>query len=68
MEEKTKEINLKVLRMKDPLIESLEYVCKYCIIHEFDRAVNIWHACEMAGPLFLVRKRETKQVVVGSGK
>ena len=29
-------------------------MCKYSIIHEFDSAVSLWHACEVAGPLFLI--------------
>jgi len=56
-----KSVNLKVLKKIDSDIEEILYIVSYCSLHELDIASKIWHACETAGPLFLVRRKVTPQ-------
>jgi Dcp1-like decapping family. len=50
------DLNLKVLRNMDPEISEILIIASFCSLHELDKASKIWHACEMAGPLFLVKR------------
>lgn len=56
-EEAIYKLNLHVLKKLDPEIIDILYRSKYSALHELDRAAKIWHACEKAGPLFIVRRR-----------
>mmetsp|Transcript_41265 Transcript_41265/g.36611 ORF Transcript_41265/g.36611 Transcript_41265/m.36611 type:complete len:82 (-) Transcript_41265:221-466(-) len=38
----------------DQDINKILFVTSYCSLHELDRTTKVWHACETAGPLFLV--------------
>lgn len=49
-------LNLKVLRYMDQDIERIVFISSYCSLHELDKASKIWHACETAGPFFLVKR------------
>lgn len=49
-------LNLEVLRRLDREIHSILHRSLYAALHELDRASRIWHACEKAGPLFIVAK------------
>ena len=54
--EEIAEINLKVLQKLDSDIESILYCTSFCSLHELDRSTKVWHTCETAGPLFIVRR------------
>ena len=53
-EELINKLNLDVLRRLDKEIQTILYRSRYAALHELDRASKIWHACEKAGPLFIV--------------
>lgn len=55
-------INLKMLRNMDPEVDKILFISSYCSLHELDKASKIWHACETAGPLFLVTRRSTSNL------
>ena len=58
------EINLKVLQKLDSDIESILYCTSFCSLHELDRASKVWHACETAGPLFIVRRTNLQSLKI----
>ena len=49
-------LNLKVLQRLDADIEEIIFLTSFCSLHELDKSTKVWHACETAGPLFLVRR------------
>jgi len=53
--EEISQLNLKVLQKLDPEIEEIIFLTSFCSLHELDKASKVWHACETAGPLFLVK-------------
>ena len=55
-EELINKLNLDVLRRLDKEIQTILYRSRYAALHELDRASKIWHACEKAGPLFIVKR------------
>lgn len=55
-EELINKLNLEVLRRLDKEIQTILYRSRYAALHELDRASKIWHACEKAGPLFIVKR------------
>jgi hypothetical protein len=55
-EEIINKLNLEVLRRLDHEINFILYRTRYAALHELDRASKIWHACEKAGPLFIVNR------------
>lgn len=60
-EEAIKKLNLTVLKRLDQENDDILFRSRYSALHELDRASKIWHACEKAGPLFIVkRKKEPK--------
>ena len=51
-------LNLKVLQRVDSDIEAIIFLSSFCSLHELDKASKVWHACETAGPLFLVQRKD----------
>ena len=49
-------LNLDVLKRLDNEIHTILCKSRYAALHELDRASKIWHACEKAGPLFIVNR------------
>lgn len=56
-EEKINKLNLEVLKRLDHDISGILCKSRYAALHELDRASKIWHACEKAGPLFIVFRK-----------
>ena len=60
MEKKNEDVinklNLDVLKRLDHDIHSILWKSRYAALHELDRSIKIWHACEKAGPLFIVSR------------
>lgn len=57
MDEKIEKFNFQTLLKIDPQIEKILFTSRYAALHELDRASKIWHACEKAGPLFIVKRK-----------
>jgi hypothetical protein len=57
LEEKIEKFNFQTLVKIDPKVEKILFTSRYAALHELDRASKIWHACEKAGPLFIVKRK-----------
>ena len=55
-------LNLKVLQKLDPDIQEIIFLTSFCSLHELDKASKVWHACETAGPLFLVKRVNSSNI------
>ena len=56
--EEVRKLNYKVIcKMEEDLYE-VKYIGSYCSMYEFDKAIRIWHACDMAGPLYLITTKK----------
>lgn len=56
--EETRKLNYKVIRKIDENLHEIKYIASYCSIYELDKAIRIWHACDMAGPLYLITTKK----------
>lgn len=51
-------LNRKVLQRIYPKFKDILTKVSHSVIYELDKASKIWHACEIVGPLFLVKFKD----------